>query len=413
MSSLEILRKQVRETDRQAGSENGIVFFDLSIEQDRERAISLLLTVTCAKQAYTEMLCQRFDASTDELFNTVLARATSAFTEQNSTLILRALQFGVLHDDYRSQLSELFRLSEEHRNKNPIEIETLIETSGRDSLMDGTLVYYSNDQTFHHILKKEEFWRVFTARNYPIVNKETQQKLQNLHVGIAGSSVGGRVALALAAMGVGKITIVDAGEVSAEKIAMGGNTVNDLKKPKATTIQSQINHLNPYIDVRADVNLVTSENIVDLFGSADIIIQSVDDLVAKILVGMFGESNNIPVLAPTDLGLGTVVEHIDRPPFNDKLTVAELQESLRIIAPLFPEDQYRGFVGLAKRIIGEELIPTYVSDAVEQLANEGLLYLPQTAVSALLMAGVTVIMIITWLRTGTMPSLKQFDPSLH
>lgn len=404
MSSLEILRNKSKEQTQ--SRTDAPVFFDLTNEQERSAAVTELYRVTFAKRTYVSMLGSENDSSIDELAAQISEVGLDDF------LLLQALQLGVLHDDYRSQLRELFRLNTDHRGKSPAEIEAAVEQSGRDSLQDGTLVYFPDSQTFHHILQEDEYWQVYTARNYPIVDKDTQQKLRDLHVCIAGSSVGGRVALALAAMGVGKITIVDAGEVSTEKMAMGGYTLDDLATPKATTIQAQIQHLNPYIDMQATVDLVTQENIVDLFGSADVIIQSVDDLQAKILIAHFGKSIAVPVLAPTDLGLGTVVEHIDRPPFNDKLTMEKLREAFQKLAGLSSADQYRGFVELAKRIIGSDLIPLYVSEAVEQLADEGLFYLPQPAISAQIMAGVTVNMIITWLQTGEMPQLKQYDPSL-
>ncbi len=400
MTSLETLRGSATKERLVNYSEQKPVLFDLNKSSERTAVLTTIFGVIFPQYI--------IETASEKATDTTVENLTVLTEEQLESAYEIALAKNIVTDEYREQLIELFRLKPEGRSKTPVEIEQMVERSGRDSLTDGVIVYYPDTNTFNHILSEEEFWQLFTIRNYPVLNAETQQKLRNLHVGIAGSSVGGRVALALARMGVGEITLADAGTVSLEKVAMGSYQIDNLGKYKALSIALMLYHINPYMKIKAVPELVTEGNITELFSTADAVVESVDSLAAKQMIQQFGIDTQKIVLAPTDLGLGAVVESITNTAFNDKLNAEDL--ALLEKAKTAPDsEKFQILSALAPKIVGLVNIPSYMFAALGQLKNEGLSYLPQPAIAPQIMSALVVGMIIEWLETGAMPAKKNYD----
>src|SRR3989344_6934885 len=98
-------------------------------------------------------------------------------------------------DDYKEQEAELFAV------KNP----ALVYMSGfeatrrvhqkkmqgkRPAWQAGTWAYFPWSSTLVHILPREDFILVRTARNRNLINPQEQKKFQEAVIGIAGLSVG-------------------------------------------------------------------------------------------------------------------------------------------------------------------------------------------------------------------------------
>lgn len=383
--------------------------FELADPQQKQRVLSLL-----SKHVVARLSLRSVDQLSSHIESSAkMAQLKQAKTEQ--TIILNALSLGILRDDYRNQLIEWYKVSGQAVGMTEVQIEESIDSNQEDSFLNGTVVYYPDSETFVHILSEDRFWDVFTSRNYPVVSKETQHKLRSLEVIIIGSSVGGKVAKMLVNMGVGKIKIFDAGKSSLEKTPLLDSSIDELGHYKTDVIQTAILHQNPYVAIEADASFVTPDQLSGILGHATVsgskklVIEAVDNPVMKFAIQEYCALAGIQVLAPTDLGFGTVVENMNTGAFGNRMSREQLQATLEAMKLMLPSQAMETMMNIILTAIGPDNIPPHMLRAASIVAAENIPYLPQPAVAAQLMSATVMAMITEWLETGTMPNLKKVD----
>ena len=113
-----------------------------------------------------------------------------------------------------------------------------------------------------------------------------QKKLLNAKVLIIGAGgLGSPAAMYLAAAGVGTIGIADADDVDLSNLQrqiLHGTA--DVGKPKVVSAMETMNHLNPDVKVNTYHMYVTADNIMELIGDYDFIIDGTDNFPAKFLI---------------------------------------------------------------------------------------------------------------------------------
>ena len=217
-------------------------------------------------------------------------------------------------DDYKEQEAELFAV------KNP----ALVYMSGfeatrrvhqkkmqgkRPAWQAGTWAYFPWSSTLVHILPREDFILVRTARNRNLINPQEQKKFQEAVIGIAGLSVGSGVAFAIALQGGGQhIRLADMDRLAlsnTNRILAGVENLGSLKVEMAAR---QIWEINPYTRIEIFSDGLTPRNIGRFFRGLDIVIDELDNLAVKYLIREQAKRHRIPVVMGADNGDNAVVD---------------------------------------------------------------------------------------------------------
>jgi molybdopterin/thiamine biosynthesis adenylyltransferase/rhodanese-related sulfurtransferase len=120
----------------------------------------------------------------------------------------------------------------------------------------------------------------------PDVGMTGQKRLKNSKVLVVGAGgLGSPALLYLAAAGVGTLGIVDfdvVDESNLQRQIIHG--VSDVDKPKAQSARDSIREVNPYVDVVLHEERLTSDNVMEIFGPYDLIIDGTDNFATRYLV---------------------------------------------------------------------------------------------------------------------------------
>jgi sulfur carrier protein ThiS adenylyltransferase len=124
-------------------------------------------------------------------------------------------------------------------------------------------------------------------------------------VGVAGcGGLGSNVAAALARAGVGRLVIVDHDVVQPSNLNRQQFFLDDLGEPKVDALARSLARMNPFVEVRAHRTRVTLDNLRELFGRCDVVVEAFDTAEAKsMIVGAFlrGLLGDIPLVCGSGL----------------------------------------------------------------------------------------------------------------
>ena len=136
------------------------------------------------------------------------------------------------------------------------------------------------------------------ARNIPAVSAEDMEKLSASHVFVAGcGGLGGNVIECLARAGVGKITAAD-GDVFEESNLNRQIlcTKGSIGQKKALAAAERVRAIDPEITVTAVCEYLTKENAASLMEGADIVIDALDSIEARLLLEDAAAAAGLPLI---------------------------------------------------------------------------------------------------------------------
>lgn len=173
---------------------------------------------------------------------------------------------------------------------------------------------------------------------------EGQEKLKQAKVLIAGAGgLGSPISVYLAAAGVGRLTIVDCDTVSISNLnrqIMYGE--KDVDRQKALSAQETIAGLNSDIIVRGIAEKIAEENVDDLVGDNDLIVDAMDNVPTRLLINKVAIKKSIPVFHGAVYGFDGRVTTI----------IPGVTPCLRCLYPKIPPSSKFPVVGVAPAIIG-------------------------------------------------------------
>ena len=132
----------------------------------------------------------------------------------------------------------------------------------------------------------------------PEVGEKGQQRLlkgRALLVGVGG--LGCPTALYLAAAGVGSIGLIDADVVDMSNLQrqiLFGES--DIGRPKVEAARDRLSELNPSINISIYHELLTSENVFDIFQEYDVVVNGCDNFPTRYLVNDAAVMMGLPVV---------------------------------------------------------------------------------------------------------------------
>lgn len=144
------------------------------------------------------------------------------------------------------------------------------------------------------MLKDSEIKRY--ARQTMIFGEEGQEKLKNAKVFIAGAGgLGSPISIYLAVSGVGNITLADHDIVELSNLnrqILHGDS--DIDRKKTESAEETLQNLNSDINVNILSETITDDNVIDLIGDSDLIIDAMDNFDTRHTLNKAAFKLNIP-----------------------------------------------------------------------------------------------------------------------
>jgi molybdopterin-synthase adenylyltransferase len=133
-------------------------------------------------------------------------------------------------------------------------------------------------------------------RQIMLFGDEGQERLKKAHIFIAGAGgLGSPIAIYLAVAGVGTITIVDMDTVDQSNLNRQIlHTDRDIGKKKTISAIEKLRDLNPDITLNAIDTTISENNIHDLVGRADGIVDAMDNYPVRYLLNRTALDKKIP-----------------------------------------------------------------------------------------------------------------------
>jgi sulfur carrier protein ThiS adenylyltransferase len=114
---------------------------------------------------------------------------------------------------------------------------------------------------------------LMAARHTPGVHA----KIKKATVGIAGlGGLGSSIAVALARIGVGRLILADFDVVEPSNLNRQQYFIDQIGLPKSEALLANLKRINPYVSYDAHCVRVTPDNIDELFGRVDVMVEAFD-----------------------------------------------------------------------------------------------------------------------------------------
>lgn len=114
---------------------------------------------------------------------------------------------------------------------------------------------------------------------------ENVQKLQAATVAVCGlGGLGSNVAIALARAGVGKLILIDFDCVDVTNLHRQQYKASQVGVAKAVALPENLREIAPYIELESHQVRVTEENVMELVGKADVVVEAFDNAEAKAML---------------------------------------------------------------------------------------------------------------------------------
>ena len=133
-------------------------------------------------------------------------------------------------------------------------------------------------------------------RQILLFGEEGQEQLKRSHIFIAGAGgLGSPIAIYLAVAGVGEITIVDMDTVDQSNLNRQIlHTDRDIGKKKTVSAITKLREYNPDITINAIDTVIGADNVHELIGRADGIVDAMDNFPIRYLLNRVALEKKVP-----------------------------------------------------------------------------------------------------------------------
>lgn len=203
-------------------------------------------------------------------------------------------------------------------------------------------------------------------RNSGYIAPETQAKIRNTRLLIAGCGIGSSLAVCAARTGFEHFVLVDGDVVDAHNLNRQFYDFADVAKPKVDALKEKILRINPQAHVEAIEENLTLENTDRIVGNVDMVLDTVDflDLPAILHLHASARQRKIPVLTALSVGFGALVWYF---PADSSLTLGDIMAP-DITAASGPGLPAPGYVGVFSSFI-ERIAPHLDREVVVQVGK--------------------------------------------
>ncbi len=225
-----------------------------------------------------------------------------------------------VHDEILDQLAELLEARDPtYKPKGAAKTERIAAYLGdRSPAAYGCWVFYPWSSRLVHVLPRDEYRVVRTARNRYKITRAEQDTLYAKRIGVVGLSVGNSAAVTFALEGIGgAFKVADFDALSLSNMNRLRSGAPDIGVNKTVLAAREMYEIDPYLDIMRYARGVNHDNMDDFLlggGKLDLLVEECDDLYVKIVIRERCKALGIPVIMDTsDRGL-LDIERFDREP---------------------------------------------------------------------------------------------------
>ncbi len=148
----------------------------------------------------------------------------------------------------------------------------------------------------YYMLSKEEMIRY--ERQLMLFGESGQEKLMNSKVAIVGlGGLGSAVAYYLAAAGVGTLRLIDKDNVELSNLNRQIlHWTKDIGLKKIESARYKLEALNPEIKFEVQATNVTRENVSEVIGDVDVIVDCLDNFQTRYVLDEYAHEKDIPLV---------------------------------------------------------------------------------------------------------------------
>lgn len=258
------------------------------------------------------------------------------------------------------------------------------DSQKRDNPYEGIWAYYPWKRSLIHIPEEEEFYELMYSRNFPTIEKEVQERLRNLKVGICGLSVGRDIAFALMMLGITKLSVADFDPIAPSNLnRMGAVSIFEVGENKTESFARSTYEFNPFAQLKLYPQGLNSGNLREFVTNVDLVIDEMDAFPFKNLIRDITKEQGKYALMATDYAFTPVID-VEGP--NDPKFGGRASES--IIAGLMkgPRDKFEA-TRMVVEVVGSENTPMQVLRNFNNVAEKKQNYWSQTGPTCYVAAG--------------------------
>jgi molybdopterin-synthase adenylyltransferase len=143
-------------------------------------------------------------------------------------------------------------------------------------------------------------------RNSGYVSKETQQRIRNCRLLIAGCGIGSTLAEAAARLGFERFIFADGDTVDNHNLNRQDYEAVDIGLPKVNGLARRIRNINPQTDIQQLNEPLTPDNVDDIVASSDIVFDTIDFLDLSGIVALHDacKKHGKPMITALSVGWG-------------------------------------------------------------------------------------------------------------
>ncbi|MFX0096516.1 MAG: ThiF family adenylyltransferase [Candidatus Hodarchaeota archaeon] len=195
-----------------------------------------------------------------------------------------------------------------------------------------------------YVLSKEELDRYDRQVRLHKFGMDGQIKLKKTRAFVAGiGGLGSPVLSYLTVAGVGKISLADSDKVELSNLNRQILHWNkDISYNKAESARDKLLEMNPNVNIRSLVEVITKENASNLIGNSDLIVDCMDNYETRYLLNQVALEKGIPLFHGAVYGFEGQVTTI----------IPGKTPCLRCIFPEAPPEEVFPVVGVTPGVIG-------------------------------------------------------------
>ncbi|MDQ5931241.1 MAG: ThiF protein [Patescibacteria group bacterium] len=285
------------------------------------------------------------------------------FTEESVQSLKKENPLVIEIDAFSSALEELFFIENPQYKKPQPGVMDLLDKYLASSTITPVFIYYPWKNTVVKTVPENIYLTLRTARNRFIINQEEQTAYRDLHVAIAGLSVGSAILSSIVVSGgCKKMKIADFDKAEITNLNRMRAKLTDIGQNKTFIAAKEVWELDPYaeIDLWSEGISKDSLNKFLLDPKVDVFVDEMDSLDLKIAARFVCREAGIPVLMATDNGDGVILD-VER--FDLDKTQEIFHGLLGTVTPKdFENIDYKMWLQLATKIVG----PTYLTPRMQE-----------------------------------------------
>lgn len=319
--------------------------------------------------ALTNLLKKTSDNSLYPKNKPVFFKLGNLEQEKELEKLLSSGEIRKIIDNYGEQDGELALVKDPTLILNKKENASV--SSGIDDSTLGNWIYLPWSQTLIHALEAEDYELMRLSRNKKLISDESQEKMRQLTIGVAGLNVGNSGAICLAQEGVNKFKLADLDILSVSNLNRFRAGLSEVEMDKTLITAKQIYEINPYVDITFFDKGIQPDNIDKFLNEPkiDLLIEEMDNLKLKIAIRQKARDLGIPVLMVTGNGSNIIidVERYDLDNTTEILNGFLKKEIIEQVDQVGPNTSLRDKLALARDFMGKEVLVKNLYDSFDQV----------------------------------------------